>query len=55
MREVPREAVDRRHDRVAIGHGERAAGAEIVLHIDHQQDVAVIDRADRSHHALANL
>ena len=37
------QAVDQRHDLVAARHRKAAAGAEIVLDVDHQQDVAVAD------------
>jgi hypothetical protein len=39
MVEVLREPVDNGHDRIAIGHGQRATRAEIILHIDDQQHV----------------
>lgn len=35
------DAVDGGHDLFAAGNGERPAGAKIVLHVDHQQHVAV--------------
>ena len=38
--EAPRDAVDRRDHGIAVGYGQRAAGAEIVLHIGDEQDVA---------------
>ena len=41
MREAPRQPVDDRHDRVAMRHGERAAGAEIALRIGHDQHVVI--------------
>jgi hypothetical protein len=31
------ETIDNRHHGIAIGNRKRAAGAEIVLHIDYQQ------------------
>ncbi len=37
--EAPREPVDHRHHRVAVGHRERAARHEIVLHVDHEQHI----------------
>src|SRR5262249_52482261 len=36
-------AVDRRHDLLPARHGQRAAGAEIVLDVDHKQDIPVGD------------
>ena len=33
------EPVDRRDHRIAVGHGERAAGQEIVLNVDDDEDV----------------
>ena len=42
MRELARQPVDQRDDRIAVGHRQRAAGAEIVLHIDDHQRLAVI-------------
>src|SRR6266436_8169470 len=44
MGEGSRQPVDRGDDRIAIGHGERTAGAEIVLDIDDQQNVSIIWR-----------
>ena len=38
IRESGRERIDDRHHGVALGHGQGAAGAEIVLHIDDDQD-----------------
>jgi hypothetical protein len=37
------EAIDDRHRRVAVGNRKRAAGAEIVLHINYQQQIIVTD------------
>src|SRR5690348_955111 len=37
MRKPSRQAVDRRQDGVALRHRERAAGAEIALHVDDDQ------------------
>ena len=45
MREMAREAVDRRHDRVAVRRRERAAGAEIALRIGDDQNIAFARRA----------
>jgi hypothetical protein len=39
MREIAGQPVHHRHDLVATRHGERAARAEIVLHVDDQQQV----------------
>jgi len=44
MRELFREPVDERHDRVAAGNRQKAARTEIVLHVDHDEDVAFADR-----------
>ena len=44
MGEGSRQPVDRGDDRVAVGHRERAARAEIVLDIDDQQNVSIIWR-----------
>ena len=41
MSEALGETVDDRHHGIAVGHRERAAGAEIVLHIDDQQQIVV--------------
>jgi hypothetical protein len=41
--EAPRQPVDRRHDLVAAGHRQGAAGAEIVLHVNHDQHVRRAD------------
>ena len=41
VREMRCELVDDRHDRIAPRHGQRPAGEKVVLHIDHQKDVAV--------------
>src|SRR5260370_38788682 len=41
MAEAHGEPIDDRHDRVAVGDRERAAGAEIVLHVDDQQQIVV--------------
>ena len=38
--EVRRDAMDRLDDGVAIGHGERAAGAEVILYVDDEEDVS---------------
>jgi len=35
------ETIDDRHHSIAIGNRKRAAGAEIVLHIDYQQQIIV--------------
>ena len=35
------EAIDDGHHRIAVGNRERTAGAEIVLHIDDQQQIIV--------------
>src|SRR5262249_30136003 len=43
VREFLRDPVDHRHDLVAARDREPAAGTEIVLHVDHQQQVAVAD------------
>ncbi len=33
--------VDDGHDRVAVGHCQGSTRAEVILHIDHQQDAAL--------------
>ena len=43
MLEAARKLIDEGYDLVTAGHGETAAGAEIVLHIDSQQNIAVCD------------
>ncbi len=40
---VFRQLVDDRHNLIAARHGKRAAGAEIVLYVDHDEDVTVAD------------
>src|SRR5438067_206811 len=42
--EVFREPVDDRYDFIALRHSKCAAGTEVVLHIDYNEDVAVADR-----------
>ena len=37
--EPRRDAMDGRDHCIAIGHGQRPAGAEIVLHVDDEEDV----------------
>jgi hypothetical protein len=37
------EAIDDRHDGIAVGHRERAARAEIHLHINNQQQIIFTD------------
>jgi len=49
MVEFRGEAVDRRDDLVAARHREAAAGAEIVLHVHHDEHVGPADR-DRACH-----
>ncbi len=39
MRKRRREAVDHGHDFIALRHGKRAAGHEVVLHVDDQQAI----------------
>jgi hypothetical protein len=41
--EAPGEAIDDRHDVVAMGNGKPAARTEVVLDVDDQKDVAVGD------------
>ncbi len=43
MRKTPRQAVDRRHDGVALWHGKRTARAEIELRVGDDQDLAIIE------------
>ena len=38
-RELGHQGVDARHDAVAVGHGKRAAGAEIGLDVDDEERV----------------
>jgi hypothetical protein len=38
------EAIDNRHHRVRIANRKRPTGAEIVLHVDDQQQVIVTER-----------
>ena len=42
MREFRRQPVDGGNDLVALRHGQRAAGTEIVLNIDDDQDILLI-------------
>ena len=42
--EVFRDPVDERYDFIALRYGKCAAGTEVVLHIDYNEDVAVADR-----------
>ena len=41
--------VDDRHHLVAARHRQRAAGAEVVLHVHHDEDVVVAERRGRIH------
>jgi hypothetical protein len=41
MVEAPSETIDDRHHGVAVGNRKRAAGAEVVLHVDYQQHIVV--------------
>jgi hypothetical protein len=41
MIEALGETIDDRHHGIAIGNRKRAAGAEIVLHIDYQQQITI--------------
>ncbi len=41
---VFRQLVDNRHDLITARYGKRAAGAEIVLYVNHDEDVTVADR-----------
>ena len=38
---TPRQRVNRGDDRVAIGHGERTAGQEVVLEVGDEEDVTI--------------
>ena len=38
VREARAEAIDERHDLIAVRHGQRAARHEVVLHVDDDQD-----------------
>jgi hypothetical protein len=41
MAEALSEAIDDGHHGIAVGNRKRAAGAEIVLHVDYQQHIVV--------------
>jgi hypothetical protein len=41
--EQRRNAMDRVDYGIAIGNGERTAGAEVVLHVDNDQNVMLVD------------
>ena len=41
--EALHQAIDQRRDRVAVGDRQRAAGHEVVLHVDDQQRVPLVD------------
>jgi hypothetical protein len=43
MAEARSEAIDNRHHGIAIGDRKRAAGAEIVLHVDYKQQIIVAE------------
>ena len=47
--EASGEAVDERHDGVAVADRQRAAGHEIILHVDDEKDIPFIDRDSSSH------
>jgi hypothetical protein len=51
MAQAAGEPIDRRHDFVAFGDGKPAAGAEVVLDVDHQQDVTFSNRDCHLHSA----
>jgi hypothetical protein len=40
--ELLRKPVDHRHDRIALADRKRASRAEIILHVDHEQQVLVL-------------
>ena len=42
MVELLGKPIDDRHDRIALGDRKRAAGAEIILHVDNEQQVLVL-------------
>jgi hypothetical protein len=43
------EAIDERDDRIAVGDRQRAAGHEIILHVDDEKDVPFVDRNASGH------
>ena len=47
------ELVDNGDDLVAVRHGEIAAGAEVVLHVDDQQAIAIGDLDGIAHQAMS--
>ena len=53
MGEARGELIDDGDNLVAVRHGEIAAGAEIVLHVDHQQHVAIGDLDRIAHQAMS--
>src|SRR5215472_115179 len=42
VREFGRQPINGRNNLVALRHGERPAGTEIVLHIDNKKDIAIV-------------
>lgn len=49
MLEMRRQPVNPRHNFLAARHGQLSAGAEVILDIDHQQEIARADRPTRDH------
>ena len=49
MGEALAEAVDERHDRIAVADRQRAAGHEIILHVDDEKDVPFVNRNPNGH------
>jgi hypothetical protein len=41
--EMPRRSMDWLDNSVAVGNGECSAGAEVILYVDHDQDVLMCD------------
>ncbi len=46
------DAIDKRNDFIGPGNGERAASAEVLLHVDHEKDVGFAG-FDGAAHGLA--
>jgi hypothetical protein len=55
MRKALGEPVDDRHHLPTMWDLERAAGAKIILDVDHQKDIAVADRQICGHDRLLSL
>ena len=49
MGEAGQQRIDHRHHRIAVGDRKRAAGAEVVLHVDDEEGVGCVVDLERRH------